>query len=120
MPFVFKTIEHLFHSNEIPILSYIKRHDDIQIHSHPLEKRKEEWFDWVLVKWEYNNCDFDYVPARVMHIIDMTNINVKDQHPYKTGLYVCIISLKASLKKLHIQRSYRGTTYERNYITSFF
>ena len=88
-----ETIGHLFDSNEIPILSYIKVHDDIQIHWHPLYERKEEWFDWVLAKWEYNNCNFEYVPRRIMWIIDMRNINVKNDHPYKPGLYICIISV---------------------------
>ena len=104
----------LLESNRVPLLSYIKLLNGIQIHSHPLYKMKEEWFDWVFVKWEYKNCNFEYVPGRVMHIIDMTNINLHVDNPYKPGLYVCIISLRTNMKK--IPRSnivYKGT-YEKS------
>ena len=43
--FVLQKIGKIFQSGEVPMLSYIKTHNDIQIHSHPMYKMKEEWFD---------------------------------------------------------------------------
>ena len=108
-----KTIAPLLESNKVPLLSYIKLPNGTQIHSHPLYKNKEEWFDWVLIKWEYKNCNFEYVPARVMNIIDITNVNIKEDNPYKPGLYVCVVSLKTATKKIPKSNIvYRGT-YEK-------
>ena len=75
---------------------------------------KEEWFNWILVKWEYENSDFQYVPARVMQIIDLRCIDGKIANYYKSRIYLCIISLKDSTKKIgKSQVIYKGT-YERN------
>ena len=111
--FVLQKIGKTFKSGEVPILPYIKTYNDIQIHSHPLYKMKEEWFDWVLIKWEYKNSNFEYVPARVMQIIDMTNISLHINNPYPPGVYICIISLKTTMKKVAKSKIVYKGTYER-------
>ena len=110
--FVLQKIGKTFKSGEVPILPYIKTYNDIQIHSHPLYKMKEEWFDWVLIKWEYKNSNFEYVPARVMQIIDMTNISLQINNPYPPGIYICIISLKTTMKKVAKSKIVYKGTYE--------
>ena len=112
--FIFNTIGNIIESNDIPILPYIKINDNIQIHCHPLYKMKEEWFDWILVKWEYENSDFQYVPARVMQIIDLRGINSKIADYYKSEIYLCIISLKESRKKVGKSNVIYKGAYERN------
>ena len=75
---------------------------------------KEEWFDWILVKWEYENCDFQYVPARVIQIMDLRCIDGKITDYYKSKIYLCIVSFQDSTKKVgNSQVIYKGA-YERN------
>ena len=97
--YVFDTIGIILESNAIPILPYIKVNYNVQIHCHLWYKMKEEWFDWILVKWEYEKSDFQYVPARVMQIIDLRCIDGKIADYYKPGIYLCIISLEDSSYK---------------------
>ena len=78
----------------------VKVNDNIQIHCHPWYKMKEEWFDWIQIKWEYANSDIQYVPARVMQILDLRSIDGKIADHYEPGIYLCIISLKRSTKKV--------------------
>ena len=112
--FAIGKVGHLFNSKKIPILSYIKIDDDIQIHSHPLYKGKEEWFDWVIIKWKYENSNFEYVPARVMQIIDMRYIDTISNETYKPGLYVCILSIKTTMRKISRSNIMFSGTYERH------
>ena len=111
--FVLQKIGNLFKCGQVPILPYIKTENEIQIHSHPLYKLKEEWFDWVLIKWEYKNSNFEYVPARVMQIIDMTNVSLHINNPYYPGVYICIISLKTTTRKVTKSKIISKGTYER-------
>ena len=111
--YVYDTIGIILDSNAIPILPYIKVNDNIQIHCHPWYKMKEEWFDWILIKWEYANSDIQYVPARVMQILDLRSIDGKIADHYEPGIYLCIISLKRSTKKVGKSHVIYKGAYER-------
>ena len=74
---------------------------------------KEEWFDWILIKWEYANSDIQYVPAKVMQILDLRCIDGKIADDYEPGIYLCIISLKRSTKKVGKSHVIYKGAYER-------